>query len=200
MFVASRGMADIWLGDTDMNKPTCSISNCHAIAICRGWCKKHYIRWYRHGDPEPADLRPKMTGYSPAERFWAKVRITNECWLWLAARFPEGYGLLAIKSRPYYAHRFAYELLVGPVPEGLHLDHLCRVRHCVNPQHLEPVTRRENILRGDSFSAANAKKTHCLRGHQLEGGNLHVYNGARVCRRCHRDRERIRRARRRGLI
>ncbi len=87
---------------------------------------------------------------APAEqRFWAKVSKTDECWLWTGSK-NDGYGKFrpVANQRPVLAHRYAYELLVGPIPRDLTLDHLCRVHSCVNPEHLEPVTRRENILRG----------------------------------------------------
>ncbi|HSS09404.1 MAG TPA: HNH endonuclease [Acidimicrobiales bacterium] len=120
-----------------------------------------------------------------AERFWSKVKITPTCWLWTGNRNPNGYGILGITVVPgrrtkVGAHRIAYELLVGPIPEGLTIDHLCRVRHCVNPAHLEPVTQGENTRRG-----GNAKRTHCLRGHPLDGENLYIKpSGQRTCRAC----------------
>ncbi len=86
-----------------------------------------------------------------------------------------------------YAHRAAYELYVGPIPEGLTIDHLCRNTLCVNPAHLEAVTMRENILRGTGPSAQAARKTHCLRGHPFDDGNtLFRATGKRVCRACQR--------------
>src|SRR6266576_3456485 len=101
------------------------------------------------------------------QRFWAKVdrRGSEECWPWQANR-GRGYGNVWIAGRMYRAHRVAYELLIGPIPEGLTLDHLCRNRGCVNPAHLEPVTSRENTLRGEGISANNARKTHCKHGHE----------------------------------
>ncbi len=91
------------------------------------------------------------------------------------------------------AHRFAYELLVGPIPDGLVIDHLCRVRHCVNPAHMEPVTRWENTLRGGSFSAVAARQTHCVNGHPFDEENTHVdRRGFRRCRACNRERLRRR--------
>jgi len=89
------------------------------------------------------------------------------CWIWTGYISPEGYA--STRSR-----RGLYEKLVGPIPVGLDLDHLCRVRACVNPSHLEPVSRRENVMRSTSFAAANAKKTHCDKGHPLKGDNLIV--------------------------
>ena len=110
-------------------------------------------------------------------RFWSKVRDTGTCWLWDAGKFRDGYGAAyvpGIKS-PQLAHRVAYGSLVGPVPPELVIDHLCRVRNCVNPAHLEPKTNRENLIApGSESMAARVHLTHCLRGHELIGGNLDV--------------------------
>lgn len=125
-----------------------------------------------------------------AERFWAKVELTEDCWVW-TGHLRRGYGTLMRNGEHGYAHRFAYESLVGPIPEGLQIDHLCRNRACVNPSHMEPVTRRENILRGEGSAAKNARKTHCKRGHILSGENLYLYKGAvRICRQCQQGRVR----------
>ncbi len=121
------------------------------------------------------------------------------CWLWTASCFRSGYGLAWSEGKNKGAHRVVYEHLRGPVPSGLELDHLCRVRSCVNPDHLEPVTRRENVLRGTSPMAFSAKQTHCLRGHELSGGNLRVEsNGSRRCKSC--DNARCRRRNATGYI
>ena len=89
------------------------------------------------------------------------------------------------------AHRYAYEELVGPIPEGLQLDHLCRNRSCVNPDHLEPVTCRENLRRGETLNAANLAKTHCPAGHPYAGENLSITaKGFRECIECGRTRSR----------
>lgn len=103
------------------------------------------------------------------ERFWEKVQKTKTCWLWIGAIQSNGYGNFwaSPDKRWSRAHRVSWELENGKVPEGLDLDHLCRVRHCVNPAHLEPVTRRENLLRGETLVAAAARKTHCVNGHPL---------------------------------
>ncbi len=122
-----------------------------------------------------------------AERFWAKVDKTDGCWLWTAAKTRDGYGRLAdTGGRWVLAHRFAYELHIGPIPNSLTLDHLCRVRHCVNPTHLEPVTNRVNALRGVGIPARNARKTHCLRGHPFDAENTRWWRGGRRCRTCGR--------------
>lgn len=120
------------------------------------------------------------------ERFCAKFTVGNRanCWLWHGAKMKDGYGNFKAAGRFVRAHRYAYELLVGPIPEGLVLDHLCRVPLCVNPSHLEPVTRRENVLRGETVAASNAAKTHCKKGHPLSGDNLYEHGHSRHCRVC----------------
>ncbi|WP_399559394.1 HNH endonuclease signature motif containing protein [Streptomyces chartreusis] len=132
-----------------------------------------------------------------AERFWAKVKKTETCWLWTGAKTVAGYGQFTTAGRTDGAHRWAYEHLVGPIPAGLHIDHLCRTPACVNPAHLEPVTPRENNLRGDTFTAKNVAKTHCPKGHAYDEGNTYVTpayrhnpSGARQCRACDRERKR----------
>lgn len=103
-------------------------------------------------------------------RFWSKVRVTTDgCWMWTAGTNGRGYGCYYHGKTTKRAHGVAYETLVGPVPEGKQLDHLCRQRLCANPSHLEPVTNRENTLRGIGTSAQNARKTHCPRGHPYTG-------------------------------
>lgn len=118
----------------------------------------------------------------------AKIERTEAgCWLWTAARNTAGYGQVSWRGRWTLAHRTVYQEMVGPIPAGFVLDHLCRVRHCVNPAHLEPVTLKANVLRGVGFAAKNAQKTHCPKGHPYEGRN--IVRGAhgrthRLCREC----------------
>jgi len=135
---------------------------------------------------------------TPEERFWNKVGPHSDpslCWIWLAGfRQSHGlkYGVFGIsRGRGIYAHRFVYELLVGPIPKGMTIDHVkargCTNTLCVNPAHLEIVTRRENILRGTGISAINARKTHCKRGHPFNKTNTYnPPNGGRKCRACKR--------------
>jgi hypothetical protein len=126
----------------------------------------------------------------PLDRLRSKtIYPPSGCWIWTGPlNRPGGYGRVAVGGgRMGLAHRVAYELLVGPIPEGKQLDHLCRNRACWNPEHLEVVTGKENTLRGIGRTAANAAKTHCNRGHELAGDNLYVYDGQRKCRACKRE-------------
>jgi len=128
------------------------------------------------------------------ERFFDKVRVHPDgCWEWTGATNGNGYGVL-VTPRPHkrnvYAHRFSYEIHVGPIPHGLDLDHLCRNRRCVNPAHLEPVTRAANLSRGGHN---NRDRQRCRHGHAFTPENTHVESGGgRRCRQCRRDRYRER--------
>lgn len=133
-----------------------------------------------------------------AARLAAFADRPDECWDWPGnVNANDGYGRTSQRLpdgtwRIVLAHRYAYETAVGPIPDGLSLDHLCRNRRCINPKHLEPVTRGENVLRGESGPAKNARKESCKRGHPLSGANLYVYekNGDRHCKECDRQRQR----------
>ena len=127
-----------------------------------------------------------MMKQSVQERWAAKVvaRSVDECWIWQAYTCRKGYGQFKVDGRMVKAHRWSYEHFVGPIPDGLELDHLCRVRNCVNPAHLEAVTHAENVRRGESGKNQRAK-THCPQGHPYAGENLYVYpDGRRNCRTC----------------
>jgi hypothetical protein len=121
------------------------------------------------------------------KRFWAKVQKTDGCWLWTGA-LASGYGYFGRMTpngpKNFLAHRIAYEQLVGLIPAGLVIDHLCRNRRCVNPAHMEPVTIRENLLRGESPPAQNARRTHCKYGHEYTKENTSVYHAKRFCLTC----------------
>lgn len=126
------------------------------------------------------------------ERFWEKVKIEDAgyetaCLVWTAYRLNNGYGRYSHNRKVAYAHRVAYEAVVGPIPDGLVIDHLCRTRACVNPSHLEPVTNRINILRGQTIMATNAGKTHCAQGHEFTPENtipVGEDGHKRACRTC----------------
>lgn len=132
------------------------------------------------------------------ERFLANVdQQPDGCWLWKAGRTGTGYGAFYLRPRRQVrTHRYAYETFVGPIPEGLDLDHLCRVRHCCNPEHLEPVTRRENLIRGETLIARQVRVVECPNGHPYTPENTMRYQGtSRKCRTCHNERRRKGRAR-----
>lgn len=167
----------------------CGVDGCDGVHYGHGWCRKHYIRWKTHGDPTV-----HLPSRSADERFWEKVDVGHPlgCWLWTGASGQWGYGRFNKGSRTYTAsHRYAYEVLIGPIPDGLTLDHLCRNPPCVNPDHLEPVTQRENSLRSESRHAKNARKTRCKRGHPFTSENTYVPPGGRGrnCRECKRLRD-----------
>jgi hypothetical protein len=123
------------------------------------------------------------------ERLLSKAVINWEsgCWEWTAQRDPYGYGAIKVNGSKRGSHRVAFELIEGPIATGLQLDHLCRVRHCINPAHLEPVTPRENTMRGVAPSAVNAAKTRCGHGHEFTPENTYTTPlGGRACRACQR--------------
>jgi len=132
-------------------------------------------------------------------RFWAKVdrRGERECWLWLA-KDNGRYGYYSVGRRQVGAHRVAYELMVGPIPPGFVVHHVCRTTRCVNPQHLRADTQSANVLRDQSPPARNAVKVSCVNGHRFTPENTRIRaNGWRDCLACERDRNRARaRARR----
>lgn len=178
---------------------TCCIKDCYSPSAAGDMCAKHYQRMKRTGSP----LRVRRVwGATAEERFWPKVNKTETCWLWTGAQSSDGYGSFHLshkgdQPRMVGAHRFAYELLVGPIPEGLVLDHiaaLCPNRHCVKviadndgPAHLEPVTQPENIRRG---VVVRSRKTHCRNGHPWVPETTYLNRrGFRVCVICRRINE-----------
>jgi hypothetical protein len=120
------------------------------------------------------------------DRIWARLRHTPDgCWEWTAHLNYKGYGKVSLHGACKSVHRVMYQLLVGPIPDGLDLDHLCRNRACGNPDHLEPVPKRTNILRGQGLAAKNARKTHCKHGHEFTTENTRITPiGHRECRTC----------------
>lgn len=126
----------------------------------------------------------------PIVRFWAYITIQSvsyddtPCWQW-TGHLDDGYGHIRVNNKQGQAHRFSYEQFRGPIPDGMEIDHLCRNRACVNPAHLEAVTSVVNTLRGESFAARNARKTHCPSGHPYDDANTRIdKRGSRVCRAC----------------
>lgn len=140
-------------------------------------------------------------GRSPEERFWPKVDTSGDCWLWAGYVKPNGYATFYPGGGNHipkvYVHRFAYEAFRGPIPEGFEVDHLCNIRHCVNPDHLEAVTKRENLDRRNATHGwrrlpppgrPRRLRTHCKHGHPFDEGNTYWHGGYRYCRTCRRNR------------
>lgn len=142
-----------------------------------------------------SDRRPILERYVPVPE--------SGCWLWDKCENGLGYGLVTVNGKQWVAHRYFYTQLRGPIPDGLTLDHLCRVRCCVNPDHLEPVTMRVNCLRGISFAAVNAAKTICINGHDWNTGGYYLAKRKlgyeRVCKACRNDIQRRYRRKRREV-
>jgi hypothetical protein len=177
-------------------KPTCPICGKSPV-YSQSRCKRCYVAALKSGEIRrlgSSNARPVK------ERLLSKVRRDESgCWVFEGYVNPGGYGaMLDGDGRTRTAHRISYEVFVGPIPEGRQLDHLCHTldrhclggrscphRRCVNPAHLEPVTQRENKLRGVSFSAVNAVKTHCAQGHEFTSENTYYRTPTnRQCRTC----------------
>jgi hypothetical protein len=175
---------------SDTHVRICTIEGCGKVVNGRGLCLQHYRRAKKEGNLESYPTQWP----SPEERFWPKVLKTSGCWLWTGHQGWDGYGHIYVDGRKQYTHRVAYQWLVGPVPDGLVLDHLCRVRNCVNPDHLEPVTGRENTLRGFGVGAIAKRRTACAKGHEYTPENTRQdpRTGRRVCLTCQRASSRAR--------
>lgn len=168
---------------------------CYSPVFVRGLCRPHYNKWYQ------GSLRGRDVGYAPAANTNDRTLLTRifdyteknsgvyflntECWRWTNRLNGHGYGVLTYKGKTQLAHRAVWEAIKGPVPSGLECDHLCRNRWCVNPEHIELISHRENVLRGNSVVAANAKKTQCKNGHEFSPENTAKdVRGGRVCKTC----------------
>jgi len=197
--VNSRGCGRTCAGGCDMRKrthtpgPPCLVEGCERPSKTKGYCPRHYTRILRYGDPV-GGARPHEL--SVTERWLAHVDKNGPipeyrpdlgpCWIWTGAKANTGYGQLSVDGHPTYVHRLAYELLVGPIPDGLTIDHLCRIRACCCPGHLEAISLSENKRRGMSPAAINARRTHCIHGHPFDEANTRITpSGYRRCRRCH---------------
>lgn len=168
---------------------TCSVEGCQGRFHSAGFCSVHAHRNRRYGDPlAGGPPLAKYPGETLEERFWARVDPSGVCWEWQGQRV-KGYGRLWTPEKPVVpAHRWAYENLVGPIPEGMTLDHLCRNHACVNPDHMDLCTRGENAMRGSGPAAMNARKTQCRNGHAFDEDNTYITaEGRRQCRQCRRS-------------
>lgn len=195
----THGSYDLPPRDTTIKM--CEVVDCNQKVVSRNMCGPHYHRWRKHGDPLGGGT---ARGLTEPQRFWPKVdrRGPNDCWPWTAALTPKGFGMFAVgKSDSMASHRWAYEAVNGPLDLDQTVDHTChgrdilckggdscRHRRCCNPAHLEAVSALENVARGRSFSARNAAKTHCKRGHPLTPDNSYGRHGRRQCKTCARAR------------
>jgi HNH endonuclease len=174
----------------------CDVEVCPKPAWARGWCSNHYQKWRKYGTPTG-----QATRATTQERFWSKVEQVGDCWEWTGA-ISWGYGIFRVNGKNVSAHRWAYEFMVGSIPDGLHLDHLChsrdrscvdgvtcRHRRCVNPEHLDPVPQAVNNKRsraGEVNRARLSGATHCQRGHEFNDQNTRITtSGHRQCKTCH---------------
>lgn len=135
-----------------MSDSQCAIDGCVRLQIARGWCSRHWQRWKRHGDPLAGGK--ERTNAALPDRFWANVDKTDGCWVWLGLLNDAGYGLIRHQGRNVRAHRIAWALDHGSVPEGMQVDHQCRNRACVRASHLRLVTNKQNAEHRDATSAS----------------------------------------------
>jgi hypothetical protein len=173
-----------------MNK-ICRLDDCQTIVSpksAKGLCAKHYRRLSIHGDPNIV----KIKWYdNELDKIFAAIEIpedyVDDCWIWIRKRHKFGYGKHYWKKHSTSAHRALFKILVDDRIDGLDIDHLCKNPPCVNPNHMEAVTSRENTLRGSSPPALNIVKTECLNGHKYTTENTKLNKrGGRSCRECSR--------------
>lgn len=132
-------------------KKFCSILNCENPSRKRTWCEKHYSRWKTHGNPETV-LKPKTV----KERLLARHVVNGECWEWTGSAYPSGYGSISYEGNVIGTHQASHLVFIGEIPEGLYVDHRCRNRICINPEHLRLLTHKENMENRSEFSNVNS--------------------------------------------
>jgi hypothetical protein len=154
--------------------PQCSLDGCTRRPATKGVCRRHRAQV------------PTPTTTKTAEQFWAGFDPVGDCWEWRSPVGDHGYGVVTMQGQKWLTHRLAYTLMVGDIPAGLQIDHLCRNRVCGNPDHLEAVTPRVNTLRSEGLPAKRAKQTVCQRNHALTPENVYLRPDrlGRMCRQC----------------
>lgn len=152
------------MGDVQAVGKTCTVPGCGKKHLARGWCAMHYSRMRNHGSLADPPSHQERTA-SLEDRLWPRIDKSGDCWIWTGAINASGYGAIGNAGKVLRVHRVVYDLLVGPIPDGLQLDHLCRVRACCRPDHLEPVDNRTNWLRGEHPTAVMLRTDRCQRGH-----------------------------------
>jgi hypothetical protein len=174
-------------------RSTCISPVCDRPTHSWSMCAVHASRFRRTGNPRLEDAVRVPPPSRWVDRFWSKVGKSDGCWTWTGRHSGTGYGVVTVHNRgrrDTSAHRVAYELTHGPVPEGMHLDHFaCDNRGCCNPDHVRPVTPRENTLRSDGTAAWFLARQVCAKGHPFAGENLALRpsGDGRKCRRCHAE-------------
>lgn len=166
-----------------MTRIGCGVEECERPVLYKGLCSLHWNRMRRYGEPGPANkAMPRGRGTWPlVNRFCSKLIWTQTCVEWTGAKTERGYGRIVVAGKQLYAHRVSYELFVGPIPDGLTIDHLCENTSCVWPEHLEAVSLSENARRYNQ----NHRITHCVNGHELTPENTYVRKeGWRMCVTC----------------
>lgn len=124
-----------------MTKRTCSVNGCDRDASVKSWCRMHYMRWYRHGDPEHPDFKIR----DPEESFRRRTEQQGDCLVWTGTLNNHGYGSISVKGREVMAHRYAWERANGPIPDGMDIDHRCNNPSCCRVSHLRVATRKQNM-------------------------------------------------------
>lgn len=179
-----------------MSRSNCTAKECDREQVARGYCHKHWKRWRATGTVEMG--RPNHKGMNEVDRFFMYVDkngpihpiFQSPCWLWQGGKITGGYAVFrrttgVVGPVKILVHRYSFELFYYAIPEGMEIDHMCKTRHCVNPQHLDLVTRLENIRRSNRHKVS---KMHCINGHRFTPENTYFAKGRlhRACRTCQR--------------
>jgi len=177
--VLIRRMRQAGPGPRALRRPLGAAPDCTTTVKFAEHCKLHADR-LRWGGSVDLQLKP-----TPEQRFWSKVQKSDGCWSWMGWRNDAGYGGFTVDGKFIGAHRYSLILAGVTIPDGYDVDHLCRVPHCVNPTHLEPVTHQENMRRAPHTAVdVMRNKTHCPRGHEYTPENTYVHLGKKTSRRC----------------